>query len=116
MFLLRSRLNVGHCQVGRSPHSDSFVPGKFTVSSEALTGAVTASTSSLIATTIDGGVVSPTDVSEHLDLVVEAQIGASSSSSDFTAVVNTLIKDAGQVSTSMSVGIGSPDVTPSNPE
>jgi len=95
---------------------EGFVPGKFTVSSEALTGAVTASTSSLTATTIDGDVVSPTDVSEHLDLVVEAQIGASSSPSDFTAVVNTLIKDADQVSTSMSVGIGSPDVTPSNPE
>ncbi len=55
--------------------------------------------------------VSPTDVSAHLDLVVEAQIGASSSSSDFTAVVNTLIKDADQVSTSMSVGIGQPTVT-----
>jgi len=90
---------------------EGFVPGKFTVSSEALTGAVTASTSSLIANTIDGSVVSSIDVSDQLDLVVEAQIGASSSSSDFTAVVNTLIKDADQVSTTMSVGIGQPTVT-----
>ena len=90
---------------------EGFVPGKFTVSSEVLTGAVTASTSSLLANTIDGSGVSPTDVSAHLDLVVEAQIGASSSPSDFTAVVNTLIKDADQVSTSMSVGIGQPTVT-----
>jgi hypothetical protein len=90
---------------------EGFVPGKFTVSSETLTGAVTASTSSLIANTIDGSGVSPTDVSAHLDLVVEAQIGASTSSSDFTAVVNTLIKDANQVSTTMSVGIGQPTVT-----
>ena len=52
-------------------------------------------------------------MSGQLDLVVEAQIGASSSSSDFTAVVNTLIKDADQVSTSMSVGIGQPTVTDS---
>ena len=92
---------------------EGFVPGKFTVSSEALTGAVTASSSSLVANTIDGSGVSPTDVSGHLDLVVEAQIGASSSATDdFTAVVNTLIKDADQVSTSMSVGIGQPTVTP----
>ena len=91
---------------------EGFVPGKFTVSSEAQTGAIAAFTSSLVADTIDGDVVSPIDVSEHLDLVVEAQIGASSSSSDFTAVVNTLIKDADQVSTSMSVGIGQPTVTP----
>jgi hypothetical protein len=105
-------INIPETKMKDFSNLEGFVPGKFTVSSEALTGAVTASSSSLLATTIDGGAVSPTDVSEHLDLVVEAQIGASSSSSDFTAVVNTLIKDADQVSTSMSVGIGQPTVTP----
>ncbi len=106
-------INIPETKMTDFSSLEGFVPGKFTVSSGALTGAVTASSSSLIANTIDGVVVSPTDVSEHLDLVVEAQIGASSSSSDdFTAVVNTLIRDANEVSTSMSVGIGQPTVTP----
>ena len=92
---------------------EGFVPGKFTVSSGALTGAVTAAEVNMTANTINDVGVSPTDVSGQLDLVVEAQIGASSSATDdFTAVVNTLIKDVDQESTSMSVGIGQPTVTP----
>ncbi|MDA1030500.1 MAG: cadherin repeat domain-containing protein, partial [Proteobacteria bacterium] len=109
------RFNINITETNMTDFSGlaGFVPGKFTVSSGALPGAVTAQDVNITADFVNGLSVGSRDVSGQLDLVVEAQIGASSSATDdFTAVVNTLIKDVDQVSTSMSVGIGQPTVTP----